>query len=158
MSKLPDTVVSTPRKRLVRRFHAHRTTVESDHRPATDQARTRTLRVRGELFFASCDDLTHEFDYSSDPDDVLIGLSDNDIRETSSAVAPRRHLWQIPIAGKTLQRRQQHGGPLRAQHVAVARHARCHVGVTTNAGTDGITLRRAESICAGRPTSRAVVT
>ncbi|SCK30595.1 hypothetical protein H180DRAFT_02397 [Streptomyces sp. WMMB 322] len=32
--------------------------------------------VTGELFFASSNDLDHQFDYKGDPDEVVIDLSD----------------------------------------------------------------------------------
>jgi sulfate permease, SulP family len=63
---------------------AHLTIVESDHQPEHTGAATRTYRVRGELFFASSNDLVHQFDYVNDPDDVLIDLSDTDIWDASA--------------------------------------------------------------------------
>jgi SulP family sulfate permease len=66
---------------------AHLTTVESDHQPGVDQGGTRIYRVRGELFFASSNDLVHQFDYANDPDDVVIDLSHTDIWDASSVAA-----------------------------------------------------------------------
>lgn len=58
---------------------AHMTIVECD--PASQP---RTYRVRGELFFASSNDLIHQFDYAGDPDDVVIDLSEADVWDASS--------------------------------------------------------------------------
>jgi SulP family sulfate permease len=66
---------------------AHMTTVESDHEPGLDEGGTRTYRVRGELFFASSNDLVHQFDYANDPGDVLIDMSDTDIWDASAVAA-----------------------------------------------------------------------
>jgi sulfate permease, SulP family len=41
---------------------------------------TRVYRVTGELFFASSNDLVHQFDYAGDPDDVVVDLA-------------RAHIW-----------------------------------------------------------------
>ncbi|MGW0549039.1 SulP family inorganic anion transporter [Streptomyces altiplanensis] len=43
--------------------------------------------VTGELFFASSNDLVHQFDYKGDPDDVVIDLSDAHIWDASSVAA-----------------------------------------------------------------------
>ncbi|MDG9700817.1 SulP family inorganic anion transporter [Streptomyces sp. DH37] len=43
--------------------------------------------VTGELFFASSNDLVHQFDYAGDPDDVVIDLSDAHIWDASSVAA-----------------------------------------------------------------------
>lgn len=58
---------------------AHMTVVECD-----TAADIRTYRVRGELFFASSNDLIHQFDYAGDPDNVVIDLSGTDIWDASS--------------------------------------------------------------------------
>ena len=59
---------------------AHLTIVECDD--ATPG--TRIYRVRGELFFASSNDLIHQFDYANDPDAVVIDLSGADVWDASS--------------------------------------------------------------------------
>lgn len=62
---------------------AHLTTVEcDDDGPASSLPRT--YRVRGELFFASSNDLVHQFDYANDPDHVVIDLSATDVWDASS--------------------------------------------------------------------------
>ncbi|MEZ3180908.1 SulP family inorganic anion transporter [Streptomyces pimonensis] len=43
--------------------------------------------VTGELFFASSNDLVHQFDYTGDPDDVVIDLSGTHIWDASSVAA-----------------------------------------------------------------------
>ncbi|MER7050921.1 MULTISPECIES: SulP family inorganic anion transporter [unclassified Streptomyces] len=43
--------------------------------------------VTGELFFASSNDLVHQFDYKGDPDDVVIDLSGTHIWDASSVAA-----------------------------------------------------------------------
>ncbi|MFI9582263.1 SulP family inorganic anion transporter [Streptomyces sp. NPDC052236] len=43
--------------------------------------------VTGELFFASSNDLVHQFDYKDDPDDVVIDLTDAHIWDASSVAA-----------------------------------------------------------------------
>ncbi|ARQ69138.1 SulP family inorganic anion transporter [Streptomyces marincola] len=43
--------------------------------------------VTGELFFASSNDLVHQFDYAEDPDDVVIDLSDAHIWDASTVAA-----------------------------------------------------------------------
>ncbi|MGW8066374.1 SulP family inorganic anion transporter [Streptomyces ziwulingensis] len=43
--------------------------------------------VTGELFFASSNDLVHQFDYRGDPDDVVIDLSGTHIWDASSVAA-----------------------------------------------------------------------
>ncbi|MGY1434198.1 SulP family inorganic anion transporter [Streptomyces reniochalinae] len=43
--------------------------------------------VTGELFFASSNDLIHQFDYRGDPDDVVIDFSDAHIWDASSVAA-----------------------------------------------------------------------
>lgn len=44
----------------------------------------KVYRVRGELFFASSNDLIHQFDYAGDPDDVVIDLSQADVWDAST--------------------------------------------------------------------------
>lgn len=65
---------------------AHLTTVEPLDAPDAG-GRTRTYRVRGELFFASSNDLVHQFDYVDDPDSVVIDLTDADIWDASSVAS-----------------------------------------------------------------------
>lgn len=66
---------------------AHMTTLEkveeldTNHDGTID---TRTYRVRGELFWASSNDLVYQFDYAGDPARVVIDLSEADIWDAST--------------------------------------------------------------------------
>jgi SulP family sulfate permease len=82
---------------------AHLTIVESDHRTANDHSGTRVYRVRGELFFASSNDLLHQFDYVNDPDDVLIDMSDTDIWDASAVASLDAIRNKYQVRGKTLR-------------------------------------------------------
>ncbi|WP_022889436.1 SulP family inorganic anion transporter [Agromyces italicus] len=65
---------------------AHFATVE---RSIDEQASVPTVnyRVEGELFFASSNDLTTQFEYASDPDRVVIDLSNSHIWDASTVAA-----------------------------------------------------------------------
>jgi SulP family sulfate permease len=63
---------------------AHLTTVVP--LPSTE-AGTRVYAVTGELFFASSNDLVHQFDYAGDPDDVVIDLADAHVWDASTVAA-----------------------------------------------------------------------
>ncbi len=45
---------------------------------------TRVYKVRGELFFASSNDLIYQFDYVGDPDHVIIDMADSHIWDAST--------------------------------------------------------------------------
>nr|WP_156618533.1 SulP family inorganic anion transporter [Mycobacterium sp. 852013-51886_SCH5428379] len=77
---------------------AHLTIVESD-----TGAETRTYRVRGELFFASSNDLIHQFDYANDPDDVVIDLSGTDVWDASSVATLDAIRQKYEARGKRLR-------------------------------------------------------
>ncbi|SEH55932.1 sulfate permease, SulP family [Mycolicibacterium rutilum] len=77
---------------------AHMTIVESDS--ASD---TRTYRVRGELFFASSNDLIHQFDYANDPDEVVIDLSRTDVWDASSVATLDAIRQKYEARGKTVR-------------------------------------------------------
>ncbi|MBM7412354.1 SulP family sulfate permease [Clavibacter michiganensis] len=66
---------------------AHFATV--DRRISTDPAGTETAHyeVDGELFFASSNDLTTQFDYKGDPDRVLIDMSGSHVWDASTVAA-----------------------------------------------------------------------
>ncbi|SNY58148.1 SulP family inorganic anion transporter [Paractinoplanes atraurantiacus] len=63
---------------------AHFATVTSVLDP---EGGTRVYRVHGELFFASSNDLVHQFDYAGDPDKVVIDMSAAHIWDASSVAA-----------------------------------------------------------------------
>jgi SulP family sulfate permease len=48
---------------------------------------TKTYHVRGELFFASSNDLVYQFDYAGDPDRIVVDLSGAHIWDASSVAA-----------------------------------------------------------------------
>ncbi len=78
---------------------AHLTIVEGD----SATSGTRTYRVRGELFFASSNDLVHQFDYANDPDEVIIDLSGTDVWDASSVAALDAIRHKYEARGKTLR-------------------------------------------------------
>ncbi len=82
---------------------AHLTIVESDYEPKIDHAATRVYRVRGELFFASSNDLVHQFDYVNDPDDVLIDMSDTDIWDASAVASLDAIRSEYRVRGNTVR-------------------------------------------------------
>ena len=69
---------------LFARRVAHLVTVEKVDDGAPD---TVTYRVRGELFFASSNDLVYQFDYTDDPRDVVIDMSESHIWDASTVAA-----------------------------------------------------------------------
>src|SRR5699024_7351321 len=54
--------------------------VDIDH-PDAD---TRVYAVRGEMFFASSNDLVYQFDYVNDPDNVVIDMSGAHVWDAST--------------------------------------------------------------------------
>ena len=74
---------------LFARRVAHLVTVErSDGTTDADGTVTSVVyRVRGELFFASSNDLVYQFDYLGDPDSVVIDMSDSHIWDASTVAA-----------------------------------------------------------------------
>ncbi|GAA1335419.1 SulP family inorganic anion transporter [Brachybacterium rhamnosum] len=47
----------------------------------------RRYRVRGQLFFASSNDLVHQFDYAGDPEEVVVDLSAAEVWDASTVAA-----------------------------------------------------------------------
>ena len=71
---------------LFARRVAHFTEVDrASPTPTADTARLRAST--GELFFASSNDLVHQFDYAGDPDNVVIDLSGSHIWDASTVAA-----------------------------------------------------------------------
>ncbi len=66
---------------LFARRVAHVTDVVDVAHPDDD---TRVYAVKGELFFASSNDLFYQFDYISDPDNIVIDMSGAHIWDASS--------------------------------------------------------------------------
>ena len=50
-------------------------------------AETRVYKVVGELFFASSNDLVHQFDYVGDPQHVVIDMTESHIWDASTVAA-----------------------------------------------------------------------
>jgi len=69
---------------LFARRVAHLVTVTRE--PAAD-GRTVTYRVRGQLFFASSNDLVGQFEYPHDPHHILIDVSEAHVWDASSVAA-----------------------------------------------------------------------
>lgn len=70
----------------------------------TDPDRTNVVhRVTGELFFASSNDLVGRFDYATDPDRVVIDLSDAHIWDASSVAALDTVETRYAQRGKTVE-------------------------------------------------------
>ncbi len=59
--------------------------------------------VRGEIFFASSDDLIHRFDYAGDPDHVVVDLSAAHVWDASSVAALDAVTTRYARHGKTVE-------------------------------------------------------
>ncbi|TRY17301.1 SulP family inorganic anion transporter [Tessaracoccus rhinocerotis] len=83
---------------FVRRV-AHFVTVE---RTLVDGGATASYEVRGELFFASSNDLTTQFEYTDDPDHVLIDMSGSHIWDASTVAALDAIVTRYEQRGKSV--------------------------------------------------------
>ncbi|MFN3338063.1 MAG: SulP family inorganic anion transporter [Dietzia sp.] len=84
---------------------AHMTTIEKVAELDTDDdgaVDTRTYRVTGELFWASSNDLVYQFDYSGDPEHVVLDLTDADIWDASTVATLDAVQHKYAAKGKTL--------------------------------------------------------
>ncbi|CAJ1510584.1 SulP family inorganic anion transporter [[Mycobacterium] burgundiense] len=63
---------------------------------------TRVYAVRGELFFASSNDLVYQFDYAGDPDNIIIDVSQADIWDASSVATLDAITTKYAAKGKTV--------------------------------------------------------
>lgn len=79
---------------------AHLTEVVDVAHPDPD---TRVYAVRGELFFASSNDLAHQFDYTGDPPNVVIDMSEAHIWDLSSVAALDAITTKYRSKGKQVQ-------------------------------------------------------
>ncbi|MBC2682325.1 SulP family inorganic anion transporter [Corynebacterium anserum] len=58
--------------------------VSASELPESERRHTKKYRVSGQLFFASSNDLVYAFDYSTDPENIIIDLSDAEIWDAST--------------------------------------------------------------------------
>lgn len=87
---------------------------------------TRTYAVRGELFFASSNDLVYQFDYAGDPAHIVIDMSQAHVWDASSVAALDAITTKYAAKGKSVsivgmndnsaQRHAQLSGRLTADH------------------------------------------
>ncbi|BDU06671.1 SulP family inorganic anion transporter [Nocardia cyriacigeorgica] len=73
---------------------------DTDHDGAID---TRVYTVRGELFFASSNDLVYQFDYTGDPANIVIDMSDAHIWDASTVATLDAITTKYAAKGKTVQ-------------------------------------------------------
>jgi sulfate permease, SulP family len=84
---------------LFARRVAHFTCVKDVAHP--DQ-NTKVYAVTGELFFASSNDLVHQFDYRGDPDNIVIDLSESHIWDASTVATLDAITMKYARYGKTV--------------------------------------------------------
>jgi SulP family sulfate permease len=105
---------------------AHFATVERTERTDEDGALVAHYRVIGELFFASSNDLTTQFDYAGDPERVVIDMTGSHVWDASTVAALdaitykyERHGKRAVISGMNDSSAAMHGrlaGELGAGH------------------------------------------
>ena len=83
---------------LFARRVAHLTEVVDVAHPDED---TRVYAVKGELFFASSNDLVYQFDYVGDPKNVIIDMSDSHIWDASTVATLDAITTKYAAKGKT---------------------------------------------------------
>ncbi|MCE6995448.1 SulP family inorganic anion transporter [Saccharothrix sp. S26] len=79
---------------------AHLATVTALVDPDGDQV---VYTVNGELFFASSNDLVHQFDYAGDPTKVVIDMTDAHVWDASSVAALDAITTKYAARGKTVE-------------------------------------------------------
>jgi len=85
---------------------AHMTSLEKDSELDVNHDGTidiRTYRVRGELFWASSNDLVYQFDYTGDPQHVVIDLTEADIWDASTVATLDAITHKYAAKGKTVE-------------------------------------------------------
>ena len=85
---------------------AHMTSLEKDSELDVNHDGTidiRTYRVRGELFWASSNDLVYQFDYTGDPQHVVIDLTEADIWDASTVATLDAISHKYAAKGKTVE-------------------------------------------------------
>ena len=70
--------------------------------PAETAADTRVYAVRGELFFASSNDLVYQFDYVGDPANIVIDMSDAHIWDASTVATLDAITTKYAAKGKSV--------------------------------------------------------
>lgn len=78
---------------------------------------TRVYKVRGELFFASSNDLVHRFDYSGDPPNIVLDMSETHIWDASTVATLDAVTTKYAAKGKRVE-------ILGLNPASVARHQR----------------------------------
>ncbi|MBF6354469.1 SulP family inorganic anion transporter [Nocardia higoensis] len=73
---------------------------DTDHDGAID---TRVYKVRGELFFASSNDLIYQFDYVGDPANIVIDMSDAHIWDASTVATLDAITTKYAARGKNVE-------------------------------------------------------
>ncbi|MFC9964417.1 SulP family inorganic anion transporter [Nocardia ignorata] len=73
---------------------------DTDHDGAID---TRVYKVRGELFFASSNDLVYQFDYVDDPANIVIDMSDAHIWDASTVATLDAITTKYAAKGKNVE-------------------------------------------------------
>ncbi|MFD4367625.1 SulP family inorganic anion transporter [Rhodococcus sp. NPDC058521] len=73
---------------------------DTDHDGAID---TRVYKVRGELFFASSNDLVYQFDYVDDPANIVIDMSDAHIWDASTVATLDAITTKYAAKGKNVR-------------------------------------------------------
>ncbi|MGU3293130.1 SulP family inorganic anion transporter [Williamsia sp. M5A3_1d] len=84
---------------LFARRVAHMTEVVDVAHP---DEQTRVYAVRGELFFASSNDLVYQFDYADDPTNIVIDMSESHIWDASTVAALDAIITKYEAKGKTV--------------------------------------------------------
>ena len=79
---------------------------------------TRVYAVRGELFFASSNDLIYQFDYVGDPENVVIDLSDSHIWDASTVATLDAITTKYRGQGQDRHHRRFERGLVRAARAA----------------------------------------
>ncbi|MFR9753532.1 SulP family inorganic anion transporter [Nocardia sp. 004] len=85
---------------------AHFTEVVAVHEADTDQdgeRDTRVYQVRGELFFASSNDLVYQFDYLGDPRNIVIDMSEAHIWDASTVATLDAITTKYAAKGKNVE-------------------------------------------------------
>jgi sulfate permease, SulP family len=82
---------------------AHFTEVTAVSDAGADRDGRRVYKVRGELFFASSNDLVYQFDYLGDPAHVMIDLSETHIWDASTVATLDAITTKYAAKGKTVE-------------------------------------------------------